>query len=272
MSHIADQKKFTQQFSAEEYLKNYYRHADLGMVKRYVTEKTAAAETMRIMMHMEETCRPLIRAMFYRKKPVVLELGGGPTLYQLMNIADSAKEIHFSDYVKDNLDEIIRWKQGKSTFDWRPFFEAALMLRTDSTVITRADAKALESALKKKISKVIHCDVFAKDLGVKRKRYDIIDTHFVAESATSSRKQWEAAIGNMYRKLEKGGLLFMSALRGAKGDYKVLDKKFPAVELYESDIEAAFRRVGLKAIRISSIHTEDRSNNYEGFMFAIAQK
>lgn len=273
MSHESDQEKFKAEFSAKEYLQNYYAEADLAMVSKYVTEKTAAAETMRIMMWLDTVCSPLIQAVFGKEKATVLELGGGPTLYQLMNIVNEAKEIYFTDYVEDNLNEIRAWKNNDSSaFDWKNFLKAALMIRTDTTDISDGMIEKLEEELRRKITKVEHCDIFQENLGVADETFDVINTHFVAESATSSKEQWEVALKNMYRKLNVNGLLFMSALRGAKSSYKVLERSFPAVELYEKDIETGLINAGFHIIRISSIHTEDKSNNYEGFMFVVAQK
>src|SRR3989344_6501046 len=130
MSHSSDQKKFAQEFHARNYLKNYYAKADLPMVRKYVLEKSAAAETMRIMMFLDAVCVPLIRASFSPQKAKVLELGGGPTLYQLMNIAEEVKSIDFTDYVQDNLQEVRKWKNKVGdAFGWNEFLKAALMIR-----------------------------------------------------------------------------------------------------------------------------------------------
>lgn len=273
MSHDSDQKKFQAEFSAKEYLQNYYAKADLMMVHKYVVERTAAAETMRIMMWLDNVCSPLIRAFFGKEKATVLELGGGPTLYQLMNIADEVKEIYFTDYVEDNLNEIRAWKNNESSaFNWKNFFKAALMIKNDTIHISDEETESLEKQLRHKITKIENCDIFQKDLGITEKSFDVVNTHFVAESATSSKDQWEIALKNIYHKLNNGGLLFMSALRGAKSSYKVLEKSFPAVELYENDMEVGLKNAGFHIIRVSAIHTEDKSNNYEGFMFVVAQK
>lgn len=273
MSHVSDQKKFKTEFSAKEYLQNYYAKADLTMVHKYIVKRTAAAENMRVMMWLDAVCRPLIWAFFGKEKAMVLELGGGPTLYQLMNIVDKVKEIHFTDYVEDNLNEIRAWKNSESSaFDWKDYFKAALMIKNDTIHISDKEIESLEKELRRKITKIEHCDIFQKGLGIAEKSFDIINTHFVAESATSSKEQWEAALKNIYHKLNDNGLLFMSALRGAKSSYRVLEKSFPAVELYEKDMEAGLKNAGFHVIRISSIHTDDKSNNYAGFMFVAAQK
>lgn len=109
-SHLEKEKKyFKERFKAAEYLKNYYAHIDAAMVQRYVVQKTAASETARIMIHMAEVAVPEIKSVFGDRKPTVLELGGGPTLYQLFSIADTVKEIHFTDYTEDNLREVRKW-------------------------------------------------------------------------------------------------------------------------------------------------------------------
>jgi hypothetical protein len=273
MSHELDQKRFQDEFKAKEYLENYYSKADFVMVHKYVIEKTAAAETMRVMMWLDGVCSPLIRALFGKEKATVLELGGGPTLYQLMNIIDEVKDVYFTDYTEDNLNEIRAWKNNEpSAFNWKNFLKAALMIKNDTIHIDNKHVEALEKELRDKITRIEHCDIFQKDLGIAERSFDVINTHFVAESATSYKDQWEASLKNIYRKLSVNGLLFMSALRGAKNSYKVLKKSFPAVELYEQDIENGLQTAGFHVIRITSIHTEDKSNNYDGLMFAVAQK
>ena len=64
----------------------------------------------------------------------------------------------------------------------------------------------------------------------------------------------------------------MSALLGAGGSYRVLGKKFPAVEIYESDIRRELEANGLRKIKISVMRTEDLENNYKGFIFVVASK
>ena len=125
--------------------------------------------------------------------------------------------------------------------------------------------------MKRKIKRIEYCDIFRKDLGLSAGKFDIINTHFVAESATSDKREWKKALRNIHGKLKSGGLVFMSALRGAK-EYKVLEKNFPAVEIYEDDLEKTLRSVGFKIIRIFSIHSEERGNKYEGFMFVVAKR
>ncbi|OHA11135.1 MAG: hypothetical protein A3H71_02780 [Candidatus Sungbacteria bacterium RIFCSPLOWO2_02_FULL_48_13b] len=202
-----DKAHFNSSFEAREYLKNYYVHIDSAMIRKYVLQRSAASETARIMIHLAEAAVPEIRSMF-NSPPVILELGGGPTLYQLFGICDVAKEIHFTDFLEDNLREIRKWLQkSKGAFDWSQYAATAIMLQRDDAKANSKEIFRLEDHLRKKITKVAHCDIFLPDLGIRRKSYDVINTHFVAESATSSKQAWKRAIGNICRKLSSGGCL-----------------------------------------------------------------
>ncbi|MBI4132595.1 MAG: hypothetical protein HY473_00640 [Candidatus Sungbacteria bacterium] len=271
---IREEKEYFQKsFKAREYLQNYYSHIDVRLIRQYVLQRTAASETARIMIHLAEVAVPTIQSIFRKQQPTLLELGGGPTLYQLFSVAPLVKQVHFTDYTEDNLREIIRWVQKeRGAFDWRPYALVALMLKNDSPKASNREVKNLEQTLREKITKIAHCDIFRRGLGLERRYYDIISTHFVAESATSSKAVWRKAIRNISAKLSSGGLLIMSALRGARGSYKVLDKRFPAVQIYESDLYRELRKNRLGKIRFSTMKTEDLGNNYRGFIFIIAEK
>ncbi len=265
--------RFQNEFKAQDYLQTYYREPDFELIKKYVVKNDVSSETMRIMIFLESVGRTAIRMAFGDKKPNVLELGGGPTLYQLMNIIDDVQEIHFTDFVQDNLNQIISWKNNNERFfRWGKFLKASLMIKNDRINISQEEINKLENDLRKKINKVSSCDVFKNNLGLGQKKYDIISTHFVAESATSSKSEWKKAIRNIYEKINPGGLLLMSALRGANGCYRVLEKRFPAVCIDENDMEIVLKSVGFRIIRLSTINTEDRSNEYKGFILLVAQK
>lgn len=139
-------------------------------------------------------------------------------------------------------------------------------------MVMKGEVRKLETLLRDKITRIARCDIFLESLGIAKRNYDIINTHFVAESATSSKSAWQSAIRNISLKLSEKGLLFMSALLGAKGSYKVLGRQFPAVEIYENDIRAELKKNSFHRIKVSSMRTEDLENNYKGFMFITAEK
>ena len=132
MSLQKEKRYFEKSFKAKEYLKNYYTDLDVGLIEKYVSQKRPESETARIMIFLAEEAIPAVRSFFDKKRNTLLELGGGPTLYQLFSLAEVVDEIHFTDYVDDNLHEVRKWlEKERGAFNWRPYAKAALMLRKD---------------------------------------------------------------------------------------------------------------------------------------------
>ena len=92
-------------FSPKQYLNEYY--------KKLGKENMALLDWYRDM---------------YRKigsKKSLLEIGGGPTIYQLISASSKVKNITFTDYSQKNLDAVNSWVKNKDTF-WDDFIEHVL--------------------------------------------------------------------------------------------------------------------------------------------------
>lgn len=52
----------------------------------------------------------------------LIDVGSGPTIYQLLSACDHFEEIVATDYLAVNREELGRWARGEpGTFDWSPF-------------------------------------------------------------------------------------------------------------------------------------------------------
>lgn len=52
---------------------------------------------------------------------VLIDIGSGPTIYQLLSACESFKEIIATDYTDQNLQELEKWlKKEPGAFDWSP--------------------------------------------------------------------------------------------------------------------------------------------------------
>lgn len=219
----------------------------------------------------------------YREIPSdfqLLELGGGPTIYQLITASKHAKEIHFSDHLDVNLDEVKLWREnGQKAFDWKSFFREALILEGE-TDIDDNKIEEREEILRSKITKFLSCDAFqANPLGENRtKRYDVVSVNFVAESITDNHKAWKSILKNICSLIKHNGYLVMTAIKGADY-YHVGDKLFPAVKITEEHIAIALRELGFREdlLCMSSIEAEHakekgkKSQGYDGMIFLRAQ-
>ena len=242
------------QFDPAAYLNEYY--GDVG------------AENLALLRFMNET---------YRQLPPhgrLLDFGGGPTIYPLISAVGKVAEIHFSDYLPANLEEVRRWlAKAPSAFDWRDFVRRAIELETEAPC-SNADIARREDEIRRLVTRVMRCDASRTPPieGVEGP-YDVVVTNFCAESATSDRWQWRAFVINIVSLLKPGGVLIMSALKGA-GSYAVGSRRFPAVDIAEDDLIELLEETGFgpKQIELRSIPADRPSRDYDGLMLAVARK
>ncbi len=220
----------------------------------------------------------------YRDVPadsVMLEFSGGPTLYSLISAANAVSEIHFSDFLPQNLAEINRWVSGiRSTDLWDRYFEQALRCERRQDVTPEAIQQRMD-LLRQKITHLLFCDAFSatplKDNH--RQTYDVVAANFVAESITETMDQWQSVVGNICSTLRPGGTLIMTALQGANY-YSVSDRNYSAVSITEMDLVQALIKAGfrpnsmlIKTISAETLeHADDNYKGYQGMIFIKAKK
>jgi hypothetical protein len=205
---------------------------------------------------------------------VLLDFGGGPTIYPLISAASRVAEIHFSDYLEANLEEVRRWLAADpQAFDWTAFVREALELEF-GCACSDSDVAERESEIRKRVTKLMRCDASRMPpIDGLSEQYDILVTNFCAESATADRWQWQASVGNIVSLLKPGGKLIMSALKGATR-YAVGSRSFPAVDISEEDLIEQLEESGFprKGIEVRSIPADHTAREYTGLILAIAEK
>jgi NNMT/PNMT/TEMT family len=211
---------------------------------------------------------------------VMLEFSGGPTLYSLISAANAVSEIHFSDYLPQNLAEINRWVSDIRTTDiWDKYFAEALRCERQAT--TPAAVQQRMELLRRKITNLLFCDAFSSTpiAGNQRQTYDVVAANFVAESITETMDQWQSVVGNICSTLRPGGTLIMTALQGANY-YSVSDRNYSAVSITEMDLVQALIKAGFRpnSMLVKTISAEkldcsdDEYQGYQGMIFIKAKK
>lgn len=212
---------------------------------------------------------------------LMLEFGGGPTIYQLISAAKKVKEIYFSDYLESNLQVVRKWKNGiEGPFSWDPYIEYVLKLENKSKV-SPLDIKRRANLLRNKITKFIYCDAFKKDpLGVKYRDYfDVVSANFTPESISKNKQEWKEAMKNMCTLIKSGGFLVMCALEKAKY-WQLGNRKFSAASIDGKDIRDLLSSIGFKKKKIQIKRTPaatldeigNAQQGFEGVLYTIAQK
>uniref|UniRef100_A0A5F8G5K0 Nicotinamide N-methyltransferase n=1 Tax=Monodelphis domestica TaxID=13616 RepID=A0A5F8G5K0_MONDO len=95
-------------FSPQTYLQTYYTFGPGLSLKNH---------------HLMCPLRKLSEVFFLDevKGDLLIDIGTGPTIYQLLSACESFKEIVVTDYTDQNLEEVSKWlKKEPGAFDWSP--------------------------------------------------------------------------------------------------------------------------------------------------------
>ncbi len=215
------------------------------------------------------------------KNSLMLEFGGGPTIYQLISAAKHTKEIYFSDHLNRNLNEVKLWRSASlNSFDWNEFFRQSLILEGVKKV-TKSIIEKRKKLVRRKITKFMHCDAFnTNPLGLAYRSYfDVVSFNFVAESITNTHKSWKQVFSNIHSLLKKDGHLIMTAIKEARF-WHVGNKLFPAASISEHHINTLLKELGFKEelLMMRSIPAENIDNKgkgiqgYQGMIFLRAKR
>jgi hypothetical protein len=242
-----------QDFNPRDYLREYY--ADVGPENFALLQFAVKA--------------------FRRIPPdgLLLDFGGGPTIYPLIAAAKRVREIHFCDYLDANLNEVKKWLNNEpSAFDWREFVRVTLGLESQRHCTAQAVLQR-ETSVRQRVTRIFKCDANNSRPIDEPRTYDVLVSSFCAESATDDWAEWRRFFSNIVSLLKPNGFLLLSALKGATC-YTVGEKLFPAVSIRENDLTRTLIEEGFdpQSIILESIPADRPWRQYEGLMVAIAKR
>lgn len=203
---------------------------------------------------------------------VLLDFGGGPAIYALITAVNSAKEIHFCDYLDSNLNEIRQWLDDHhSAFSWQEFVKVVLELENQISPTAEAIYHR-KQLIRQRVTRVFNCDLNNLPPIDAPIAYDILISNFCAEGAAQDKTQWRTFFHRIVSLLKPNGFILLSAIKGAT-HYAVGKKLFSAVNLSEEDVIQALIEEGFNSqtIVLENIPA-DSSSHYEGLILVLAQK
>ena len=217
--------------------------------------------------------RFMIRAL--RTMPtglLILEFGGGPTLYTVAVLAPQAREIHFCDYVPANLAEVQRWlDQAADAFDWQPFIE--LILEEEGQPATSEAIADRIADMRRKVTRLTTCDACASaPLGHNTIEYDLVIARDCTDVAATTVAEWMQIVDNISSLVAPGGWLLISITTGTTINTEG-QKVFSCVDLSDEDIYHGYLNAGYDpdTFYLNKI-TIPIGREYSGATSAIARK
>jgi hypothetical protein len=315
---------FQEKFHAREYMDNYYpeianiekmlevaRHMHKNIEGHYEIDKIA-----QISQTVHEIIENVAIFDFYRVvtehfleeypegNACILDIGGGPTIYQHIGLSLVADYITHSEFLESNRVEVISWiANDPSAHNWETYFKLVQRLFTMGEIpqilerltahsdekisnhashvknlINHSETGDYESWVRSRIGHdVVHGDMFVPDLGIQsirnsRIKFDIITSNFVAESASQNYEQWILSMQNMISHIKVGGYFVQTAIKNATW-YQVGKEKLPAFGVTPVMIEKACEAFGCRVIYQKVLEGSDSENvGYDGMIFTLARK
>ncbi|KAI4543675.1 hypothetical protein MG293_006469 [Ovis ammon polii] len=167
---------------------------------------------------------------------ILIDVGTGPTIYQLISACEAFREIIMSDYSELNLREVDKWlKKDPGAYDWSPAMQYVCGLEGD-----RSKWQEKEARLRRTVTRLLTCDVNQpRPLGSAQvPAADCVLSLLALECACQDADTYQAAIQNLVGLLKPGGHLVTSVALRCR-EYMVGSRKFFGLSLEKETVEKA---------------------------------
>lgn len=205
------------------------------------------------------------------KGDLLIDIGSGPTIYQLLSACESFKEIIATDYTDQNLLELQKWlRKEPGAFDWSPVVAYVCELEGN-----RIRGPEKEEKLRQAVTRVLKCDVTqSRPLGAALlPPADCLLSTLCLDAACPDLPSYREALHNLGGLLKPGGfLVILDALKSSY--YMIGEQRFSSLCLGREAIEAAVREAGFAIEQfevISQSYSSGMADN-EGLFSLVGRK
>ncbi|KAM9296889.1 phenylethanolamine N-methyltransferase [Gastrophryne carolinensis] len=208
------------------------------------------------------------------KGHTLVDIGSGPTIYQLLSSFEHFNEVIMTDYLAVNREELNNWLKNKSgVFDWSPYFQHVCKLEGKGE-----SWQNKERRFRERVKRVIPVDIhqplpLGQELG--RGSVDCLVSSFCLEACSPDLEAFQKALENIVSLLKpQGHLLWIGALE--ESYYLAGEARLTVVPVTEEMVRKALTTA--KCI-IREFHTYSMTptmkvgvDDVSGIFFVWAQK
>ncbi|NXX19054.1 NNMT methyltransferase, partial [Podargus strigoides] len=205
------------------------------------------------------------------KGDILIDVGCGPTIYQLLSACERFQEIFALDYTDQNRQELEKWLRNEAgAFNWSPVVEYVCELEGD-----REKWAEKEEKLRKKVKKVLKCDVTKANPTdpVSLPPADCIVTTLCLEAACKDLDTFHRALRNIGALVKPGGhLVMVTVLRETY--YAFNQQVFSCLYLEKNMVEEAVGGAGfdVKFTEVLPYKTGDIRADCDAVLCLVARK
>ncbi|KAM8854541.1 phenylethanolamine N-methyltransferase-like [Synchiropus picturatus] len=238
--HQALAETFQQAFDTAEYLRYNYTYPRADFTK----EDSFCVWTLKT-LHRAFTEGDI-------KGGVLLDVGSGPTIYQVMAACEIFDKVIMSDFLEANRQELRNWLEnnGKCSLDWSPFFQYACKL--EGREASAWEEKA--ARLRKVVKDVVHVDVHlpqpvSADV-LPPEGVDCVLSCFCLDCACLNMSIYSRDLGHVVSLLKPGGHFLIIGSVGMTYWCGGPKAKLPTYPITEAEICERLSENGLSLIRL----------------------
>ena len=201
----------------------------------------------------------------------MFELGGGPTIYQLLSASKKVKSIVFSDYLQNNLAEVAGWLvKDHNSFSWRKFSFAVAEL--EGAECLQSKAIEIEERTRNCLEALVPCDALLPSVSVSvaQRKFDILSSSFCLECISKEENEFVNALFNAKKLLEPKGYLLLTMLKNSSW-YQVADRSYPSVPINDLNLLSYLNLIDFEPVEYRESNA-DNKQGYDGIIAALAVK
>uniref|UniRef100_A0A4W4HGR0 Phenylethanolamine N-methyltransferase n=1 Tax=Electrophorus electricus TaxID=8005 RepID=A0A4W4HGR0_ELEEL len=208
---------------------------------------------------------------------VLVDVGSGPTLYQVMSACEHFDRIILSDFLEVNRNELLKWLQGgEGSLDWTPYLQHVCELEGRSPTAWREKAERLRSVVTDVLPVDVHQPHPLPPGTLPHSGADCLVSSFCLESVSPDLASFTRALGHLSRLLRRGGHLLLIGALGESFYLGAPGLRIPVVSLEESQVCSSLRVCGYNLLRLSVYHLPPDMklgvDDVTGVFFAEARK
>ncbi|XP_056406109.1 nicotinamide N-methyltransferase-like [Hyla sarda] len=227
MSNFTGKEEYQKLFSPKAYLNAYYRMGEGSLGDDYLQ---FVLKQLAKTFHSGKV-----------KGDTLIDIGTGPTIYQLLSACEVFKNIIVSDFTDKNREEFNLWlKNQPGAFDWSPVVKHVCQLEGG-----RISYQEKEERLRECIKQVLKCDVLITNPldPVTIPAVDCLLSCLCLEGACQDLESYVTALKNITHLLKVGGYLVLAGVLG-NNFYMVGEERFSGLCLNEAFLREAITGAG----------------------------
>ncbi|XP_062860052.1 phenylethanolamine N-methyltransferase [Trichomycterus rosablanca] len=188
------------------------------------------------------------------KGEILVDVGSGPTLYQVMSGCEHFKRVVLSDFLEVNRIELKKWLkdgEGEGGFDWSPYLKHVCELEGRSSSAWKEKAEKLRSVVSDVLPVNVHHPSPFPSGSLPACGVDCLVSSFCLESVSPDLQSFTRALRNLTGVLRSGGHLLLIGALGESYYMAAADVRIPVVPLDEAQVCSSLRESGFDLLQLS---------------------